>query len=858
MKLKKISYALLTMGVAGFAHQALAADAPQVTERITVTGSNIKRINSEGPLPVEVIKKEDIQRKGVTSTNDLLRSLANMSSFNDELTSNSPNVSGTASAGFRGLAGDQTVVLLNGRRMANYGFDGQFVDLNTIPLGAIERVEVLKDGAAAIYGADAIGGVINFITRRDYQGIDASFGYGVSQEGDGQETTAATSAGFGDYSEQGFNVLINANYFKREEIMNVDRERTRTGNYSRFGGNDQRSTYAPTGNFVNPTTGQWQPYLPCPSTTDLITPSPLGNGTSCLFDFSPFRPTVYPTERKSVFATGSLKLSEQHRFFAEFLYSQSNSDTAAAPAPAIFTVPAAHPTNTFGVPLQVRGRPLQAGARTTDNEAITTRVVLGLDGQIGQFDYNIAAGQAKNEATNKDGGYLKLDGVTAGIANGTFNPFATTNSQAVMDALAANETRKGETTYSFAEGKISGEVMDLPAGALGFAVGLVAAKEELSDVPSENQVKGNVFGSIAQSIARGSRDSKSAYLELGVPILKNLEAQLAVRHDRYEGGTNSTTPKVAVRFQPVKELLLRASYSEGFKMPSLRDLFGGKNQSADSVQDFPGCAARNQTPCPRLQYDRFSGGNPQLDPEKSDSINLGFVFEPNSAVSIGADYFIINKEDEIGLVPTQYVLSNTPYVPGAFTAFQGALGVERNAVGTVTRIETGNGNLGTRKIRGIDFNTKVRGKAGPARIAVGTDITYYNKYEYADLPGAKLYGRLGLLNLPRYKSVVSADADFGSVAGRFTVNTVGAMYDKPQSTASTPVTAADRRISSFTTVDFSASYKGIKGMTLAGGIKNLLNAEPDFSNNDPRTLGFAQVHDIRGRYFYGSVAYQFQ
>ena len=210
----------------------------QSEQRIEITGSNIKRISAEGPLPVEVITRADIERKGVASTNDLLRSLSYMSSVNDELISNSPNTTGTATAGFRGLTGDQTVVLLNGRRLANYGFDGAFVNLNTIPLSAIQRVEVLKDGAAAIYGADAIGGVINFITRKDYKGVDVGASYGVSGKGDAKELSASVTAGFGNLDTDRFNVLANLNYYQRDPLMNLDRERTKTADFRRFGGSN--------------------------------------------------------------------------------------------------------------------------------------------------------------------------------------------------------------------------------------------------------------------------------------------------------------------------------------------------------------------------------------------------------------------------------------------------------------------------------------------------------------------------------------------------------------------------------------------------------------------------------------------
>lgn len=859
MQLKRIAYAISLIGfaAAGFVH---AAD--EQVEKISITGSNIKRINAEGPLPIAVIKKEEIQQKGITSTNELLRSLASMSSFNDELTSNSPNTSGTATAGFRGLAGDQTVVLLNGRRLANYGFDGQFADLNTIPLGAIERVEVLKDGASAIYGADAIGGVINFITRRDYAGGEITGGYGITDRGDGAERSASATAGFGDYSSQGFNILTNVNWFKRGIITNLDRERTRTADYRRFGGSNQLSTYAPSGNVQNPVTKQWEPYTPCPSADLLVTPSPLGAGTSCVFDFTPYRPTYSPSERKSAFVSSSLKLGDNHRLFAEALYSQNDTSLSAAPAPAIFTMPANHPSNHYGQDVAVRGRPLQAGPRTTDNESKATRFVIGVDGTLGSYDYSLALGQAKNKSVNNDGGYFLSDKLYKAIANGTFDPFSLNNSQTVMDSLNAHAVRRGETTYEFVEGKLSGELIDLPAGPLGFAVGIAAAKEKLKDQPNADQIAGNIFGSIAQSAAVGSRDSKAIYSELAVPILKNLEAQLAVRYDSYQGGTSSTTPKVALRYQPVQSLLLRASYSEGFKMPSLRDLFGGQNQSADSVQDFPGCAVRgiDASKCARLQYDRFSGGNAQLRPEQSKSMNFGFVFEPSRNFNLGVDYFIIEKTDEIGLVPTQYVLDHTPYAAGVFTSLPGSplLGVKRDAGGTVVNIQSGQGNLGTRNIKGFDFTNTVRFKAMTAAFSLGTDITYYQQYDYADLPGTDEFGRLGLLNLPRYKVTLNGSMDLGATNARIIVTHLPHMLDKTQATASTPATSKDMMIASFTTVDVAGSYKGFKDLTLGLGVKNLFDREPPFANNDARTLGFAQVHDIRGRYFYGSVAYKFK
>jgi iron complex outermembrane receptor protein len=831
-------------------------------QRVEITGSRIKRVAAEGPLPVEVVTREDIDRKAVASVNDLVRSLPYMSSFNDELVSNSPNTTGTAAVGFRGLGGDQSVVLLNGRRLANYGFDGAFVNLNTIPFGAVQRVEILKDGAGAIYGADAIGGVINFITRRNYRGAEITGSYGISAEGDTAETNVGGVVGFGAGPA---NILVNLSYFKRDPLENLDRERTNTADFRRFGGGNQLSTFAPSGNVVNPTTGLWQPFAACPSPTLVVTPSPLSPGdaasSSCVFDFAPYRTTLFGTERLGGFVMGQLSLGANTSLFSEILFARSETSASAAPAPGNFRLLAGNPNNPFTTAVTVRGRPLQAGPRITDNTSDATRILVGLDTVVAGFDMGVAVGQAKNKAENVDRGYFRLDAMNAAIAAGTFNPFSLTNPQSVIDSIKSSDTRLGETTVTFAEAKLGGELFKLPGGTAAFAAGLVVGKDEISDVPGPNSRAGNVFGSIQQSTVEATRNNSAVYAELSLPVLKSVEAQLAVRHDRYEGGTNSTTPKVALKYQPFKSFAVRGSYSEGFKMPSLRDLFGGQNQSADSVQDFPGCAARgvSAAACPRLQYDRFSGGNAQLKPEQAKSLTLGLLAEPTDNISVGVDYFVINKTDEIGLVLTQFVIDNVPYVVDATTTLGGnpAFSVTRNATGTITSVNTSLGNLGERKIQGLDLQVQGRFPTAIGRLTLEALGTYYERYIYADQPGTPLYNRLELLNLPRWRTQFRVGLNTGSWDFNVVANSRARFYDKPQSTAATPVTASTPVIGNFDTFDASIGYAGIKGLKLQLAVRNLTDRDPPFSNNDPRTLGFAQTDDVVGRYFRLSASYSF-
>ncbi len=866
-----VSFSLLVVSNCANAESAVEAVLQKI-EKIEITGSNIKRIPSEGPVPIEIISRREIERKGFTSTNELMRSLSYMSAINDELVSNSPNTSGTASVGFRGLGGDQTVVLLNGRRLANYGFDGAFVNLNTIPLGAIDRVEILKDGAAAIYGADAIGGVVNFITRKDFTGGEVSAALGQSGKKDGGETSVIGTVGWGNLRQDKLNVLLNLNYFKREPINNLDRERTRTADFRRFGGTNQLSTFAPSGNFINPLTGLQAPFQPCPTGLS-VSPSPLTPGStgsaSCLFDFAPYRTTLFGTDRVGGLATARLALAEHSTAYTEILLSRANTFVSAAPSPGNFNLEASNPANPFSSAISVRGRPLQAGARTTDNQADASRLLLGVEGTVQGIDrsieYNFSIGEAKSKATNKDGGYFLIDRLNTAVTNGSFNPFSTNNPAAVVNAITSTDTREGETTNTFIDLKLSGELMHLPAGALGFAAGALIGREKISDLPGANQRAGNVFGSIQQSAVDAKRNLAAVFVELAVPITNTLEAQLALRHDRYEseknGDVSATTPKIAFRYQPTKTALFRASYSEGFKMPSLRDLFGGKNQSADSVQDFPGCSARgvSRDACPRLQYDRSSGGNAALQAEKAKISNVGIVFEPKEFVSVAFDYFTIRKTDEIGLVPSQYVIDNVSYAPGATSTLGGnsAFSVSRDAGGTITAVNTALGNLGEHKISGFDLSTNTSFKWRGFKFASNSNITYYSHYDYADQPGTPLYGRLGLLNLPRWRRATSYTVNHGAWDANILYSVMASMVDKQQSTAAVPVTPSDRSIAKFNTIDFGLAYSGITNMRLSATVKNLFDTEPPFSSNDSRTLGFAQAHDIRGRYLQVGATYKF-
>lgn len=382
---------------------AMGAALAQTSEpqRVEVTGSAIKRTDSEGVAPVEIVTRKDIQKTGAASLNELIRSIPSIDVFDQgELASNSPSGSGTASLALRGLSSSNLLVLLNGRRVpVNALYDasgaGAAFDINTIPVTAVERIEILKDGGSAIYGADAVAGVINIITKTDYQGIEASAGYGISSENDGKETRLGLSAGFGNLQTDRFNVLLGLDYFKRDPILRKDRDITRSVDFTRFGGPDRRSTFSPFGNIFDPNTGGFVPnqsYRPCP-------PENVGVADGlCKYDFNASLLTSYnAADRISGLAAANFLLTPDVKLFAELTFSKSKDTFKAHPVPDFFVVPIIDESQRpyelpefFGLgtdKLYIAGRFMQGGPRTTNRESELLSTVVGIDASLLGIDW---------------------------------------------------------------------------------------------------------------------------------------------------------------------------------------------------------------------------------------------------------------------------------------------------------------------------------------------------------------------------------------------------------------------------------------------------------------------------------------
>ncbi|MFO1252919.1 MAG: TonB-dependent receptor [Inhella sp.] len=911
---------LLALAASQVQAQAPApAQDSQKLERVEITGSSIKRLDGETPLPVEVIKRGDIDKIGVTTAAELLQKLtANVGGLTDgaSISDQSGGQRGFNGANLRGLGVSSTLVLLNGRRLANFASPGDDagVDLNSIPAGAIQRVEVLKDGASAIYGTDAMGGVINFITRKDYQGADISVYALDTDQGGGGKKTLTVGGGIGDLKKDGFNAFATLDLQKLDALDASQRKFIREyslptslppqASSNSFPANVDLSSAQLTAlnNFVraNPSTalkgtnpdGTWNPGGPnsgsrrvnfgkgsCTGAPNpnFVDGTSLGGREGCSYDYVAGS-QIYPkADKQSVMGRVSFQLDEDNQLFAEGLLAKAQTDYAASPATARFrtssgiTLPASLQAVT-GVtgPVDFRFRLEDAGYRTSRVESDASRLVLGATGTLAGWDYDTALSQSVNKAKDTDlSGWVSLSRLESGIKSGAYNPFVNPSDRsagkAFMESIRLDgAARISKGTSTSLDGKLTRALTQLDGGDLMLAMGAELRKEKTefhaTDVLKANDVNNDrsSSGELLQD-THHSRNVAGLFAELSAPISRQLEAQFALRHDRYDGvydaaskktspDLSTTNPKLGISWKPVKQLLARASYGTGFRAPTVSEMFlplrSGITASfvRDPVSEEVG----------QLPIDRYS--NPELKPEKSKQASLGVVFEPSRNLSGSLDFWTIRKTDIISQIGEETIfitpaLYNDPKV------------VKRDADGFVEYISVKKENRGKLNTSGLDISVNVRTDATDlGRFGAGLNGTLVTEYKFSTDPRSPLVDGLGKFKddkaVQRWRHKINLDWDYGPVSLTLT-NTYLAGY-RDQNVEGLAAPAFDKRdVEAYSLWDLTGSYRFSPQLRVRAGVLNLLDTAPPFTNQsryfqvtwDP-TYG-----DPRGRSFFVSLNY---
>ncbi len=897
--------------------RTLAQAAPaQQLERVEITGSSIKRIDAETALPVQVITREQIQKTGATNVEQLLQTIGSVSSSGGLVAASAAGAAtGSISAvSLHGLTSARTLVLINGRRIAPYGIgftgDSVSVDVNSIPLAAIERVEVLKDGASAVYGSDAIAGVINFILRQDFKGVEVTGEYGSPTQGGANFKRASGAFGFGELGSDRFNVMMVASYQKEGALYGRDRAFARNG-IRPFEGQDGGSSgnTFPANIALLDGTRTLNPSAPqCPA--PYAVSDPFFPPTRCRFDPSSLVTLVPASTRESLFGAAKFAITADVQAYAEASFNRNVTRVVIQPVPLSdqFVLPATNPLcnrapyntvnpgncvaafvltpaspyyptafatqNYGGTPdLLIRYRSVGTHNRDLTDISQAPRLVAGIKGTAAGWDFDTSYLYSESKVREQiNDGYPANSLVLPLLNSGNVNPFGS-NTAAVDAALDATNFRgdafKIKSALQSVTAKASRDLLRLSAGPLGVAFGVEGRKETLQFRASPTIQTGDISGYGGNFLDTDkSRKVGAVFGEANIPIVKNLEANVAVRYDHYEGVGASTTPKGSLRWQALPQLLLRTSWGQGFRAPSLQDLYLPNTTGVTNagLNDPLRCPTTNDgTRDCSTQFPTTNGGNANLKPEKSRNFTLGTVIEPVDGVSVGIDYFRVHLRDTIvNGVDSATVLSDPNRYAALITrAPPSAADVAAGIPGPITNINQTNINLGVTKISGFDLDLRWRIPAGElGRFTLTANGTYFNRFDGQNLDGT-FSGGVDLVNaatggiVPRFKSYLAFDWQRGPWTLGIAQNFQKGYNDLPGS-----ATGAEREVGAYTTYDLQGSYAGFKSWRFTLGARNVFDRDPPYTNVGGITqfqAGYdAQYADPRGRFIYGRVTYAFQ
>ncbi|MFT5451906.1 MAG: iron complex outermembrane receptor protein [Enterobacterales bacterium] len=944
--MQKQRYSLVTLAVAACLSAPLMAaentedNKEDDSEVITIIGSHIKRAADIGTLPVTVLSMDDIENTAAMTGDELLRSIPQMGSVNFGESTGSSNVNDArgdvGSVNLRGLGSGNTLVLLNGRRLVNHpGTQSKkgvnkvpvnTVNSNTLPVSGLRSLEVLRDGAAAIYGSDAIAGVVNYSLDTDYVGSKASLRHGFSEGTTLDETTFSYLTGM-ELNDGKSNLVGSINIYKRNGMRATERpysashdRRDYPGLPEDFVGDtqlDNRSTDTPWGEFSTATLGTFHLQ---PESLSGCVDSPLdvtgvcvdqgSTGTDTRFDRGTTRPLASDVDRVNLYAHFTHKIDDDLEFFSEAIYYKAElsqtSEQNHGGSQHRFNIAADAFYNPFGEEVTVRKfRPVNLGPREVNVDDTSYRVLAGLNGFSGDWDWEGAAFYSKAE-TNDSGLRVDVRALEA-AANSTdpntaYNMFAGGDinnpntignialvPDSIRDLILVNSHRDSKTSLGSIDFKASNnEFFAVPAGNAGVAFGLEYRRETFADDrdplldgsnpfidSSGNHNDSSLYGSSATFDASASRDVTSAYAELLVPLLDTdtqyAEIQIAARYESYSDAGDAIKPKVALFWEAAEWVSLRASYTGGFKVPGLQQSATGvmprRNTRYDPVIDDSYEIVENRQ------------GNPNLKPEDDVNTSFGIVLKPIENVTFTVDVWNIKQKDLVSLLSASTILQYDYILRQEDSSYAY---VNRDADLNVIDVDNVYVNAAAQELGGVDFSLVVdfetsfgdfefvANAANLTKFDVSTDsisdiviAAAEDSATYPNLTSADISGvgdQIKQDGNPEWRTRVILNWNYNQWGAGIAANYISDFID-----TSTYYGSGDERmylpVDSMTTVDVYASYDFddnslLKGTKVRLGARNVGDEEPPLGDEFWHGY-YGDYHSNRGRYIYLNLSTKF-
>lgn len=877
--------------------------------RVEVTGSLIRRIDTETALPVTTLRSQELQRAGVSNAEQAVQFITQQQGGTVTTASVSTTNGGAAYADLRRLGHQRTLVLLNGRRLVNNPFASAAVDLNTLPMAAVDRVEILSDGASATYGTDAIAGVINFITRQQVRGGAVDAMAQATQHGGGNVYAAGLLGGVGDVAAEGWNVFASLNLRRQEPLRGTDRDFARSSYIPGQGFNATSPTTFPA-NYSQSTGGTTlvpaaNPSAPgCAPPTSLGLPDANGDVHLCAADTQSYTHTVPAQDQASLFVRAAAHLGKGHRAFAEVFHAVNRLDLKVAPSPESGLTmypdspffpgrgitPATHASLDPHLPISLGWRTTALGTRDSRQRNHTRRLVLGLEGTVGPWDYDTAVMWSHARITNEFlNGFPMTQPLRDGVrscsarpaidAGGTvtcaaplldpdgqrihLNPFGDQTPAGLaylQSRQVLGRVQDGEGTLGSWTAAVRRDVLTLPGGPLSAAVGFELRSEDMvhrTDVPLAGQASSSGLAGAAP-LREGERLVRALAVEARFPLLRSLEVDAALRLDRYSDFGDTVNPKLSMRVRPVEPVLLRASVNTGFSAPTLTLLHMPQATTATSTRfDDPVlCPGREPVPGQGIrsrdcgqQFQRLVGGNPQLTPETSRARTWGVVVQPGADWTVGLDYWDVLVRNVIGSLGEQTVFGDPSRYASLFVRCSQAPQERRALIGNcqvpgggdpLAYIVDNQQNLGDVRSTGVDLQLSFRSPVSPqGRFSVGLRGTYVRRYQFQLEKDGAWLDALGDYQASfggpviRYQQVLTLGWERGRWSSLLTWRHLNGYRDQ-NAPASVAPAFRNHVVDNHDPVHWSVTYSTDERTTWSLSVLNLFDEAPPFSNQSSR------------------------
>ncbi|HEX7732827.1 MAG TPA: TonB-dependent receptor [Rhodanobacter sp.] len=866
-------------------------------QTVTVTGSAVPRIDLETPSPVTTISAQQIQRSGLTTVADVVRAVSadNSGSIPNAFTAGF--AAGSSGVALRGLTVNSTLVLIDGHRAASYAVsdDGQrsFVDLNTIPIAAVDHIEVLKDGASSLYGADAIAGVVNVILKPGYRGIAGSVDVGTSQHGGGFTRKATLLAGGGDLDKDGYNAYLAVN-FQKDNAIGVNQRPFpfNTTNLSSIGGpnpnvpsNNIGSIY---GSVTNPNTGLIQPLRNCAGAPyeTLVTNDPDSPGSYCEQNReAQYLDVQSPMEQGGVYGRATFKLNGTTKAYVSASYDEAKTWSMTTPAQIQtstpvntnnITLPADNPSNPFGVaaPINYAFGDIPRGTNYDNHNA---RVVADIAGTLGEWNYDAALVGNHTWLDTQLFGFLNYQGLLNAINNGTYD-FAdpASNSQAVRASIAPGYNKRSTSDLDSLDLSANRELWDLPGGPLGFGAG-VQFRHEAQDDPTLNP--GFEFQGLGNAQTRGQRNVSGAYVELDMPLLESLELDLSGRFDHYSDIGNGFTPKAGFKWKPTDWLAVRGTYSKGLRAPSFAENGSSSAQgfvTTQPPQSFSSLHGGNAYGTQPYAISEYTLANPGIKPEKAQNFTFGVLVQPSDWFSGSLDYYSIKKSNVITAPDYGDALdayfANGGTVPGVTITPDLPDPAHPTALPRPIEMTGMYINANSLKTSGVDLDLRAHWKFDNGLQFISElSATQIFDWQLALPDGTKqsFVGSQGPYNLSSGAGTPRTRGSWANTVIDGPLTVTGTLYYTsgygdyaedvgvgPDSclafNASGGFLPASCRVGSFTDFDLTASYAINDKVSITGSIMNLFDREPPFDPSNYAAVNYNPTYSqagIVGRFY---------